>query len=156
MDDPRLEPISGSASHSANPDTEIAQTVKFNRPDLEGADRGRERGYSIEEEEGSVSSDSSEEEVDEHRLLSARFHTKAGVGGGGVKSTGESGGRNPAAGATSVNLSDSWNDEDLDPFSYRPPLTKWDYFKVSLIFEPQTMSGSFIRHITQRCFCDRL
>ena len=24
------------------------------------------------------------------------------------------------------------NEEDIDPFTYRPPLTKWDYLKVSL------------------------
>ena len=138
MDESRLNQYEGPNSGSVgatNLDTEAAGII--NRPDLEGANRerrGRGRGYNIEaeEEEGSVSSDS-EEEVDEHRLLSASFHTKAAAGvGGGVRSTGQSRGHIPAVGATSVNLSDSWNDDDIDPFSYGPPLTKWDYFKVSL------------------------
>ena len=126
------EPNNGSAG-ATNLDTEAAEIV--NRPDLEGAERERRRrrgrGYNIEAEEkdsDSVSSDS-EEEVDEHRLLSASFHTKAAAGGVAGQS---SRGHNPAAGANNVNLSDSWNDDDIDPFSYGPPLTKWDYFKVSL------------------------
>lgn len=135
MDDPR------SNQYEEPIDTETAEIV--DRPDLESTDRElRGRGYSIEageKEDSAESSDSSEEEVDEHRLLSASFHAaKTGVRGGrGGKSTGhgesESGRRNPAASTTSINLSDSWNDEDLDPFSYGPPLTRWDYFKVSLV-----------------------
>ena len=124
---------------------ESAGIVVVHRPDLEGADsrekreRGRGRGvgrFTIvadgqetgEEGDDSVSSASSEEdeEVDEHRLLSASFHAKAaavGVGGGDGIASAQSGGSN---------LSNSWNDDDLDPFSYVPPLTKWDYFKVGM------------------------
>ena len=63
---------------------------------------------------------------------------------------------NSAAGGTSVNranLSDSWNDDDLDPFSYGPPLTKWDYLKVGLSLiarVSQTVSGSFYKYAQQR------
>ena len=125
-----------------------------------------------EEENDSVSSDSSEEdeEVDEHRLLSASVHAKAaaavlvrGGAGGGGKSTGIAVAQsdhmeyvilffNLAAGGASVNrasLSDSWNDDDLDPFSYGPPLTKWDYLKVSLSLiarVSQIVSGSLYKY----------
>ena len=81
----------------------------------------------IEGEGESVSLESSEE-VDEHRLLSVS------CSGGSIKSTGQS--RYPQA--TRINLSqqqrqeeEDWNEEDIDPFSYCPPLTKWDKFKVS-------------------------
>ena len=30
------------------------------------------------------------------------------------------------------------NDEDIDPFTYRPPLTKWDYVKVLLKIQYST------------------
>ena len=34
--------------------------------------------------------------------------------------------------ATSIDLSVSVNEEDIDPFTYRPPFTKWDYLKVRI------------------------
>ena len=36
-----------------------------------------------------------------------------------------------SAQATRVDLSNSFiNEEDIDPFTYHPPFTKWDYLKV--------------------------
>ena len=142
------------STSAPNLDTEPAE-IMIHRADLaEGRERSARGDFNIEaeredeEEEDSDSSDTSEE-VDEHRLLSASFHAQrvaasaaAGLGlgsgvGGGVKWAGTAAapGRvcSSAAGDTTrVNLSDSWNDDDIDPFSYGPPLTKWDYFKVSL------------------------
>ena len=121
--DSQYEPANnGSTTCSANLDhSESAGVMNVNRLDLEQGAADSGRSYSIEAEEDSVSSDSSED-VDEHRLLSV---SSAGGRRDGVEST------PGTAAATSINLSDSWNEEDIDPFSYYPPLTKWDYFKVS-------------------------
>lgn len=35
-----------------------------------------------------------------------------------------------AGAAQSATVSTTVNEEDIDPFTYRPPLTKWDYLKV--------------------------
>ena len=88
----------------------------------------RERGYKTrrekeeeekEEEESTISDSSSE--VDEHRLLSVNC-------GSNMSTT------SAQEQATRVKLTqdeESWSDEDIDPFSFYPPLTKWDYLKVS-------------------------
>ena len=35
-----------------------------------------------------------------------------------------------AQAATSIDLTNSTKEEDIDPFTYHPPFTKWDYLKV--------------------------
>lgn len=85
------------------------------------------RGYSQirreAEEEERVSELDSSEEVDEHRLLSVSC---AGTPASRDQQT-------ASCTATALNLSqDHWNDADIDPFSYCPPLTKMDYLKVSM------------------------
>lgn len=154
--DPTSNQYESTLQSATNISSETAE-IMIHSPDLEvaGSRERREgerrlRGYGIEpekgeEEEGSVSSDSSsdEEEVDEHRLLSASFHhakaasARAAASSGARVGAAQSGGRmNPAAATGTstigVNLSDSWNDDDIDPFTHGPPLTKWDCFKVSL------------------------
>ena len=78
--------------------------------------RQRRQGgsYVIKEvEEDSVSSVSSEE----HKLLDVEF---------------QSTGSNASRGHYGSLKDDTklQNDEDIDPFSFYPPLTRWDYFKV--------------------------
>lgn len=95
-----------------------------------GGGGGREKGYKTrreeeeEEEEESTFSDSSSE-VDEHRLLSVN------CGSNDMSATSA---RYRREQVTRVNLTQElWSDEDIDPFSFYPPLTKWDYLKVSAL-----------------------
>ena len=111
----------------------------------ESPERGGEltEAFSIEGEVDSISSDFSED-VDEHRLLSASFGaTSAGEAGAVATALARlqsRGGNNPPVSAhrgpgasRGIDLqSDSWNDDDIDPFSYYPPLTRWDCIKVSI------------------------
>ena len=124
------------STSAPNLDTEAAE-IMIHRADLaEDRERSARGDFDIQteredaEEEDSDSSDTSEE-VDEHRLLSASLHAQRVAAAATAAAPGRV--RSSAAGDTTrVNLSDSWNDDDIDPFSYGPPLTKWDYFKVNL------------------------
>ena len=72
----------------------------------------------MEVEEDSVSSVSSEE-GEEHKLLDIDFQS------------------NNASRGHYGSLEDGTqlqNDADIDPFSFYPPLTRWDYFKVGATF----------------------
>lgn len=86
-----------------------------------GSGGGEERGYETgREEEESVFSDSSEN-VDEHRLLSVNCGSNTSA-------------HHSLEQATRMNLTqEPLCDEEIDPFSFYPPLTKWDYLKVSTV-----------------------
>lgn len=126
------------STSAPNLDTEAALEIMIHRADLaEDRERSARGDFDIQteredaEEEDSDSSDTSEE-VDEHRLLSASFHAQRMAAAATAATPGRAVRSSAAGDTTRVNLSDSWNDDDIDPFSYGPPLTKWDYFKVSL------------------------
>ena len=50
----------------------------------------------------------------------------------------------PENAPTSIDLSVSVKEEEIDPFTHRPPFTKWDYIKVSML--KQFIASSIHRH----------
>ena len=105
---------------------------------LEDAGRRDCQTHMEEEEEESASSSDSSEDVDEHRLLRESSddkkqtrREKQGSSTPAVTSTNLA--SSPTGDEASTNPSDLINEEDIDPFSFYPPLTKWDYLKVSAV-----------------------
>lgn len=51
-----------------------------------------------------------------------------------------------AEATTTVDRSNSTREEDVDPFSYRPPYTKWDYIKVHILSSSHSGTPLYSRH----------